>query len=235
MVVTVHQPEHLPWLGFFHKAYRADCIVILDNVQFRKNYFQNRNKIRTREGWQWITVPVSRSLNTLIKDVAISDEPRWKEKWWNAVYLSYKRSKFFDRYEKELRGILDASAGNLCALNVSLLNFVFKALGINARMVFASELGTEGRAGELILDICKKIKADAYFSGISGKEYLDLDAFKSAGISVSFQEFHHPIYTQLYSPFMPCMSAIDLIFNHGPASMNIINGEGVEVMAELFL
>ncbi|MBM3249761.1 MAG: WbqC family protein [Candidatus Omnitrophica bacterium] len=235
MIVTIHQPEHLPWLGFFHKASQADCIVILDNVQFRKNYFQNRNKIRTQDGWQWITVPVIRSLDTLIRDVAISDEPRWKEKWWNAVYLSYKRGKFFDRYENELREALDTSAVNLCALNVSLLRFAFKVLGINARMVFASELGAEGKSGELILDICKKIKADSYFSGISGREYLDLDAFKNAGINVSFQEFHHPIYSQLHAPFLPCMSVADLIFNHGPQSMKIINGEGVEVMAELFL
>lgn len=235
MVITIHQPEHLPWLGFFHKAFQADCIVILDNVQFRKNYFQNRNKIRTQNSWQWITVPVNHSIETIIKEVTINDEPRWKEKWWNAVYLSYKRSKYFDRYEKQLHKILNSSAGNLCALNASLLKFVFKALGINAETVFASELGAEGKAGALILDICKKMKADSYVSGISGKDYLDLEAFKSAGISVTFQEFHHPIYSQLYEPFMPCMSVIDLMFNYGPESTNIINGRGVEVMAELFL
>lgn len=235
MAITIHQPEHLPWLGFFHKASQADSIVILDNVQFRKNYFQNRNKIRTLDGWQWITVPVSRSLETMIKDVAINDEPRWKEKWWNAVYLSYTRSKYFSRYEKQLREVLDSSTGNLCALNVALLKFVFKALGINAKTVFASELGAEGKAGALILDICRKIKADSYLSGISGKDYLDLEAFKGAGINVTFQEFHHPIYRQLYEPFMPCMSVIDLLFNCGPESMEIINGRGVEVMEELFL
>ena len=235
MVITIHQPEHLPWLGFFHKASQADSIVILDNVQFRKNYFQNRNKIRTQDGWQWITVPVSRSLETMIKDVAINDEPRWKEKWWNAVYLSYKRSKYFDQYEKELQKILDSSTGNLCALNVALLKFVFKALGIKADTVFASKLGAEGKAGALILDICRKMKADSYLSGISGKDYLDLEAFRNAGISVTFQEFHHPIYRQLYEPFMPCMSVIDLLFNYGPESPEIINGRGVEVMEELFL
>ena len=235
MVITIHQPEHLPWLGFFHKASQADSIVILDNVQFRKNYFQNRNKIRTQDGWQWITVPVSRSLVTMVKDVAINDEPRWKEKWWNAVYLSYKRSKYFDQYEKELHEALDSSASNLCALNVALLKFVFKALGIKAETVFASELGAQGKAGALILDICRKMRADSYLSGISGKDYLDLEVFKNAGIGVTFQEFHHPIYRQLYEPFMPCMSVIDLLFNYGPESLEIINGRGVEVMEELFL
>jgi len=235
MIITIHQPEHLPWLGFFHKAYQVDHIVILDNVQFRKNYFQNRNKIRTKEGWQWITVPVSRSLDTIIKDVLITDEPRWKEKWWNAVYLNYNSSKYFYDYEKQLHKILDSSTNNLCDLNVYLLKLIFKILGIKAQITMASELKVEGRSGELILDICKKVKAKTYISGISGKDYLDIKAFNDAGIDITFQEFHHPIYKQLYSPFMPCMSVVDLIFNHGAESMNIINGQGIEVMADLFL
>ena len=235
MRVTVHQPEHIPWLGFFHKLNMADTYVILDNVQFRKNYFQNRNKIRTSEGWIWITVPVSRTLDTRIMDVTIVPEPRWKKKWLDSVSFSYKKAPYFDLYYKEIELTVNREFEKLSDLNISLIRTLCKFFGIKTELLLASSISPKGTSSDLILDICRKVAAKQYISGVSGKEYLMLDQFKEEGIDVTFQDFHHPIYKQVYEPFMPCMSAADLLFNHGDKSLDILNGRGVEVMKEIFL
>lgn len=235
MKIAIHQPEHMPWLGFFHKVAQADVFIVLDNVQFSKNYYQNRNKARTADGWAWFTVPVKRRLETLLCDVTISEDARWQQKWWNTIFLSYKRSPFFEEYGGRLKDVFEKRYTKLADLNMALLNLLSGMLGIRTTFLFASCMAVKGTGSDLILDICKKSGADIYLSGISGKEYLKLDDFKNEGIAVEFQEFHHPIYKQRYEPFLPCMSVIDLIFNHGEESMGIINGKGVRVMQDLFL
>lgn len=235
MRVTIHQPEHLPWLGFFHKLNMADTYVILDNVQFRKNYFQNRNKIRTFDGCIWITVPVSRLLDTRIMDVTIFRESRWKKKWLDSVSFSYKKAPYFGRYYKEIELAVNREFEKLAELNIALIRILCKFFGIKAQLLLASSISPEGTGSDLILDICRKVGAKQYISGVSGREYLTLDQFKQNGIDVIFQDFHHPIYKQVYEPFMPCMSAADLLFNHGEKSLDILNGRGVEVMKEIFL
>ena len=235
MRVTVHQPEHIPWPGFFHKIARADVFVVLDNVQFRKNYFQNRNKIRTPDGWAWITVPVHHSLHTLLQDVQISADERWKKKWLDSLYHAYCKAPYFDEYFPGLKNIINEPISSLSALNLSLIRELCRLLGIKTRFVLASGLGASGQGSELILSLCKKVNAKVYLSGVSGKDYLKLDDFSSAGIQVEFQEFHHPIYRQMHLPFMPCMSIVDLLFNYGKESLQIINGVGIPVMEELFL
>lgn len=234
MIVTIHQPEHMPWPGFFDKVSRADLFVILDNVQFRKNYFQNRNKIRTANGSSWITVPVNRTIETLINEVRIADDAGWKKRWWNTIYLAYKRSRYFDMYAGDLEKAMTIDTGLLSELNINLIKCLFRFMGISTRVQIASELGAQGKGSDMLLDICKKVGADGYLSGISGKEYLKIDDFSREGIAVNFQEFHHPIYKQLYEPFMPCMSVIDLVFNYGSASLEVIKGLGVPVMEEVF-
>lgn len=234
MIVTIHQPEHMPWLGFFDKVSGADLFVILDNVQFRKNYFQNRNRIKTADGSSWITVPVNRSIETLINEVRIADDAGWKRRWWNTVYLAYKRSRYFDMYAGGLEEALAIDTGLLSELNINLIKCLLRFMGISTRVMLASELGAQGKGSDMLLDICRKVGADGYLSGVSGKEYLKMDDFSKEGIDVSFQEFHHPIYRQLHEPFMPCMSAIDLLFNYGSASLEAIKGVGVPVMEEIF-
>lgn len=235
MRVTIHQPEHFPWLGFFHKIAQVDSFIILDNVQFRKNYFQNRNKIRTSDGWAWFTVPVNRSLDTLIKDVFINKDSRWKKKWCDSVYFNYSKAPHFEAYFRRIADIVDAASYNLYDLNIALIRLVCELTGVKTKFLFASELSAGGKGSSLILNLCKKVHADEYLSGISGKDYLQLEDFTKAGIKINFQEFHHPIYRQLHEPFIPCMSIIDLLFNYGEKSLDIINGKGISVMEEVFL
>lgn len=235
MRVTIHQPECMPWLGFFDKISCADKFVVLDNVQFRKNYFQNRNKIRTADGWIWFTIPVSRHLQTKIKDVKISGDIRWKDKWRNSIRLAYDRAKYFDRYAQYLDKAIVSASDNLCDLNIAFIKIICGFLGIKTEVIRATELEVEGIKSDLILNICKKLNADEYISGVSGKEYLKTEDFDKNNIRVVYQEFYHPIYKQLHDPFMPCMSVIDLLFNYGDDSLDVIHGKGVPVMDKVFL
>ena len=233
VIVTIHQPEHLPWLGFFHKISQADLFVILDSVQFRKNYFQNRNKIRTANGWTWLSVPVKRNINTLIKDVEIDNNQNWRKKCWNSIYFAYNKAPFFSEYSNILEKNYKHDWINLCELNILLIKQFLSFLSLDPIILKSSEMDLHGKGSDLISDICKKVNADTYISGIFGKEYLKLSDFNEAGIKVTFQEFHHPIYKQLYEPFIPDMSIIDILFNHGPDSLNILMGRGAPVKGSL--
>jgi hypothetical protein len=238
MNITIHQPEHLPWLGLFHKIALSDVFVVLDNVQYRRRYFQNRNKIRTNKGWQWVIVPLVKDDRDelLIKDAKIFNKDiRWKKSNLDSIRQNYSRTPFFKLYWDCFSAVYGKTHVWLVDLNMDLLRFVFEQLGLKPEIKFASELNVSGEKSDLIFNICSAMKARTYVSGISGREYLDLQKFKVNGIKVVIQEFHHPIYAQLYKPFLPCMSVIDLLFNHGPKSLDIINGIGVSVMEDLFL
>jgi hypothetical protein len=235
MILTIHQPEHMPWLGFFHKLDQVDLCVILDNVQYRQRYFQNRNKIRNNNGWNWITVPVNANRSSLIKDVTIASDHIWKRKWIKTIEHAYRKAPYADLYLQGVLAVILQEWDKLSNLNIALIELLCSYLGIKTRFCLASEMKLEGKGSELILNICSVMGGATYLSGISGKDYLQVSDFTEAGIEVIFQEFHHPIYKQLYEPFEPCMSVIDLLLNHGPASLEIIRGIGVPVMEELFL
>lgn len=236
MRVAIHQPEHMPWLGFFHKLTMADTLIVLDNVQFRKNYFQNRNKIRTANGWSWLNVPVKYEFGQYIKDVIIDNSSkRWKKKYWDTVYLSYKKADYSNKYSQAIKSILDDEWRYISDLNLSLILKFIEFLGIDIAVKKASDLDVQGKGSELLLNICQKLDAKTYISGVSGRDYLNTKDFQGAGIEVVFQEFHHPVYRQLHKPFIPCMSVIDLLFNYGGKSLDVIKGVDIPVMEEVFL
>jgi len=221
--VSIHQPEHLPWLGFIHKVMSVDEFVLLDNVQFNKNYFHNRNKIKTSQGWQWLTVPIKKKRNHQnINEVEISYEQDWQLKNLKSIKSSYAKAKYFSQYSKDFKDIYQTKFKLLRDLNIELIKFIFKKFGLNTKIHIASELIDKSEKTELLLSICQKLGADVYLSGISGKDYLDVFKFKKANIKVEFQNFEHPIYQQMHGPFVPEMSSIDLLFNYGHNSLPIL-------------
>ncbi len=227
MVVTIHQPEHLVWLGFLHKVAAADVFVILDTVQFEKNYFQNRNKIRTNQGWQWLTVPVKKQpLQTEIKDIEIAELTPWKEKYLKSMEQSYRKTPYFQTYYPKIAEIIQKPHTKIADLNIELLHFILDAFAIHPKQIIrSSELSYERHEDEqVVFSICKAFdpKPELYLSGPSGRDYLRLEPFEAAGINVQFHEFHHPIYKQSFEPFMPYMSCIDLLFQTGPAAREIL-------------
>ena len=214
MIITIHQPEHLIWLGLIDKIFRADVFVVLDNVQFRKNYFQNRNKIKTKDGWAWLTVPVKKHpLKTKIKDIEISYNHNWVQGYLDLIRRNYKKTKYFTNYFPELEKIILKKYKYLADLNLELIKFILKHFKIETKVVRVSELKlSENKSGsDLILEICQKLSAETYLSGTSGKDYLNIYDFESAGIKVIFQEFDYSDET---------LSSIDLLFNYGPKSFN---------------
>lgn len=241
MRITIHQPEHLPWLGLLHKMQDVDVFVVLDNVQYRRRYFQNRNKLRSgpgEGGVQWITVPVrgGKRDETLIKDVRTDTTGKaWQRKNLASVRKCYGKAPYFDAYFPGFEAIYSRETSWLGELNTDLLRWLMQGFGIDVPFVWASELPVRGTASDLILSICEATGATSYFSGISGNDYLNMTSFARSGIEVGFQEFHHPIYEQLHQPFIPCISSLELLFLYGPGARAILNGEGVEQMDTLFL
>jgi hypothetical protein len=222
VVVTIHQPEHLPWLGFFDKVRQADVFVVLDHVQYRRRYFQNRNRVRGSDGPVWLTVPVKVKgrYEQPINEVEIDNEgsPRWARQCWNSLVHCYTRAPYFEAHAAFFAGLYARPWARLAELNEAIIRYVLEALCIRMTIVRSSDLGATGRKGDLMLDICRRLGAAAYLSGISGRDYLDPATFREAGIELRFQEFHHPVYRQLHEPFVPCLSVVDLLFTHGPAA-----------------
>jgi hypothetical protein len=216
--IAIHQPEHLPWLGYLDKARRADEFIFLDTVAFKKNYFENRNRIRTPQGWAWVTAPVllKGRFGQAFLDVEINNQARWAEVYWRTLLQNYSRAPFWKTYGPALEGILLRPWEKLVDLNLALIGLVWREFGIATPTRRASTLGVTGKKSGLLLDICRKTGATVYLSGPSGRDYLEQSLFADAGIGIEFHEFHHPQYAQRFSPFVPGMASIDLLLNEGP-------------------
>ena len=233
MRVCIAQPEHLPWLGYFGKVASCDVFVFLDIVQFKRRYFENRNRVRAASGPAWVTVPVrSKGKYTQrLADVEIDQERHWQRPYWRTLEMSYGRAPFFERYAGALSDlILGPRWSTLVDLNIAIVEWGASALGFSPRFVRASALGADGRSTELLLDICRRVDASAYLSGPSGRDYIDEGQFQAARIALEYQDFRHPVYRQVYEPFMTQMSFVDLLFNHGAeAGPLLMSGQTVRL------
>ena len=225
MIVTVHQPQYLPWLGYFDKIKRADVFVLLDNVQYKKNEWQNRNRIKTANGWQWVTVPVKYKFPEKICEVAINNSIDWKRKHLNAIVFNYGKSEYFNRYKPFFQDVFSKEWETLVDINIHLIRFLVESLCIDTEFLVASDLQLRQDPTDRLIDICKEVGADIYLAGKDGKNYMDVGRFEQEDIRVIFQDFQHPTYNQLYTGFEYNMSIIDLLFNHGQESMSVLGGE----------
>lgn len=224
MKISIQQPEHLPWLGFFDKVRQVDLVVLLDNVQFKKRYFENRNKIRTADGWQWIGVPVHTKGRYYqnIYDVEIDNTQHWCEVAWKGLRFNYSKAAYWEEYSGFFENLYRHDSVRLVDFNIEVIQYITKQLGLETEFWLASQLGVEGKADKLLVNICRKVKASKYLAGVSGRNYIDESLFAEAGISLEYQDFHHPTYHQVYQPFLPNMSTVDLLFNEGSKSLTII-------------
>lgn len=224
MIVAGHQPEFLPYMGFFSKISKADVFVIADNIQYRKKYFQNRNKIKTRDGWMWLTVPVitKGKFEQKINEVNINNSVNWRRRIWASISSNYKNAPYFRDYEELFKDVFSRDWDMLVELNETLLRCILKQLGIKVKTLRGSELGVSGKKTDLLIDICKKTGADTYLSGSGGKNYVDESKLKAHNLNHKFHEFQHPVYPQQFGEFLPYMSIIDLLFNVGEKAREYI-------------
>jgi hypothetical protein len=221
MRITIHQPEHMPWSGFFHKMAMADLYVVLDHVQFEKNYYQNRNRFIDARGIIfWATVPVQMSSSReSISSKRIAHD-FWKRKYLNKLLHSYSRTPYFDAYFESLRSIILFEHDLLVDLNLELINWFRLNLNIRTPMRRSSEMIVSGAKSDMILDICKQLSASEYLSGPSGRDYLKPETFAAANIDIKFHEFTPPVYPA--ANYNPGLSMLDVLMNCGPQSGRLL-------------
>ena len=226
MIVAVHQPQYLPWLGFFDKMDRADIFVLLDTVQFKKNEWQNRNRIKTAVGTQWLTVPVTYRFPQRIDEVGVNNRERWQHRQRQAILTNYRQAPCWDFVAPLIDELLTPAWERLSPLNVLSVAGLAKLLGIATPLFVASGLPPFPEDPDRrLIAIAQYFGADTYLAGSGGRDYMALDLYRQSGINVAFQEYRHPVYEQRFGPFVPFLSVLDLLFNHGPASLTILRGE----------
>lgn len=227
MRVTIHQPEYLPYLGFFDRLLCADTLVLFDTAQFQRGGFINRNRIRTSTGSRWLTVPIvgrKKDVKKSIQSVRIDQEKPWHEEHLRAIEANYGKAPHFREFFPALRELLSRKWERISELDVALIEWAITVFGLKINLVKSSTLPLTGFATEQLVHICATLKADAYISGPGGKNYLKMDRFSKAGITVTFHDFEHPVYTQRFGgTFEPNLSVIDYIFNCGPSLHNNIH------------
>ena len=215
-VVAIHQPEYLPWLGFFKKMMNVELFVFLDDVQFRKKGWQNRNRIRINDGTTLLSIPVHTHSYPKINEVTIDNEKNWSIRHKKSILYNYARAPYFDEIKDFIESIFEKKFQYLVDLNTEIIKFIMNELEIKSKIIFSSELEISKKGSDRVLDICKAVGADHYITGTFWAESnLRVEEFKKSNIDVEFQKFQHPIYKQIHGEFIPEMSIIDLLFNEG--------------------
>jgi len=227
MRIAICQPTYLPWLGYFDLMEQVDTFVLLDTVQFERQSWQQRNRIKTPTGLQWLTVPVifRGRLEQKVHEVEIRDV-EFRRKHLRGIEINYARAPFLHEHLPALARILQGvnAGAHLAELNLRLIQWFAGILGIHTPLVLASSLDVQGNRTQLLANICGELGAAQYVSPIGSAEYLlsEIDVLSNAGVETVFHNYHHPEYMQQFPPFLPFASVIDLIFNEGCRSIDII-------------
>lgn len=233
MIVSINQPAYLPWLGYFHRIAQSGLHIVLDHVQFEKNSFTNRNKIRTSEGWTWLTIPVKTKGHfgdLAIQSLETDSSSNWRDKHWKTLSQNYAKTPFWKTLAPSLEALYAKPWTHLAELCREMNSYFLKELGIQTPLQYSSQMQSRGVKDELVLNLCKEVKADVYLSGALGRDYLREPLFNAANIKVIYQDYRHPVYRQRdYRSFEPYMGIIDLLSNHGPDSLKLLL-EGQEVV-----
>jgi hypothetical protein len=215
MIVTIHQPAYLPWLGYFEKIINSDAYIFLDSVQFEKNSFTNRNKIKTPQGPIWLTVPVKSKghMASLLHELEIEHLQKWKEKHLKSIYSNYRRAPYFEETYSKLELLYASEHRFLADLCYEHLLFWLRELGFTRKIIRSKDLNINSTSSTLILELCKLLGASTYISGTFGRDYLDHQEFAANKIEIIYQNYNHPIYPQLWGEFVPYMSILDFWMN----------------------
>jgi len=220
MKAAIHQLQYWPGLRFFSKMRSADVFVYLDDVQFEKREFQNRNRIRVADGWRYLTAPVLSKgrFSQKILSAELDGSRRWRESHLLAIRTSYGRARFFRDYLPALESIYSARYRFLGELAEATISFLRAALGITTPVRRSSEFSLSSVSTRRLVDLCGAVGADEYLSGAGARGYLDAAMFRNAGIKLAWQDFKVVPYGQAFPGFEPDMSALDLLMNRGPDS-----------------
>lgn len=231
MKIGIIQPSYIPWRGYFDFIDSVDLFIFYDDVQYSKQSWRNRNRIKTNSGLSWLTVPVYNPHMAPIMEVQINNKVNWRQKQLKSIEYSYSNAPFFQEYFNEFSDILKQDESNLCALDIRLTHWLMKKFAIRTPTILASELNAQGSRTERLVDILKKVNADSYLSGPTASAYLDIPLLKSNGIDVEYKTYDYEPYPQLHGAFAPAVSAIDLLFNTGPEAQRFLKSTTPDIKA----
>ena len=215
MIVTIHQPDFLPWLGFFDRWKKSDLFIILDDVQFIRRGWQHRDKIKTAQGIKWLTVSVKKKGNYLsqLRHIKLNNNIDWKKQHIELIQNSYGNTKNFLSIFKNLKKIYLKNHILLIDLNMDLLKYCAQRLSIKTPFIFSSALNIKSFGTQRLVELVNSVGGDKYLTGTGAKEYLEENLFQNKNIKVLWQKFEHPVYNQMYGTFEKKLSVIDYFFN----------------------
>ena len=228
MILTAHQPAYLPWLGLFEKIEKADCFIIMDDVQFEKNSFINRNKIKSPNGEILLTVPLllKGHIHKTITCMKINNTINWRKKHWMSLYFNYKKTPYFSIFADFFEDMYHKEWSDLSDLLDHQLRFFLDVLKIQTRVLYLKDLRLESKKQELIIDMCNITHSNKFIFGALGGKYMEAKLFEKNNIIPECQNYKHPVYSQMgNNGFISHLSVVDLLFNEGPEkSLEIIMG-----------
>ena len=218
--LVVLQPSYLPWLGYFDQLNRADVFVWYDDVQFDKHGWRNRNRVKGPNGPLWLTVPILHSGRStqLICDVEIDNRLPWRRKHLSTIEQLYARAPFLAHVLPPLTEVLEYAWQRLVDLDIATTDWLAEEFGITTTRFRSSMLGIGGDRNERLLNFCRHFGATRYLTGDAARDYLDVGRFEAIGVEIEWHGYDHPTYPQLHAEFIPCLSALDLLLNAGPAA-----------------
>jgi len=231
--IVILQPGYIPWLGFFNMMHSADLFIYHTDVQYDKQSWRNRNRIRTAKGFVWLTVPVQISghSKSLIRDIRIDGGKNWRRDHLNLLKQNYMKAPFYEYYIDYFEELYANKWEFLIDVDLEIVNYLIKELGISTKVEYSTNFDLKGLKGQdRVLAICEQAGATEYLSGPAGKAIYFEDEFRRKGVDLAWHNYPHPVYRQQFDGFVPYLSVIDLMFNHGPESMDII--DGVKMVSE---
>jgi hypothetical protein len=229
-IVVIHQPDFVPYLGFFHRFLLADMYIALDHVQFvhSNRSWTHRDKIKTAQGEKWLTVSVKKApRDTAINQIELSTDTGWRQDNLRLLEQNYRNAPFYGELIPEIESLYARPFLMLRDFNMASIEMLMDMLDVRIPWVWSSSLDPAGTKNELLVDLLKKASATHYLSGVGARDYFQPEPFVRAGIEVIWQDFTHPVYAQQFGEFVPYLSALDVLFNHGiTASREILRKGG---------
>jgi len=233
--IVILQPSYLPWLGYFDQLYKSDVFVLYDDVQYDKHGWRNRNRIKTDKGPLWLTVPVlthGQGLPTN-RDARIDTRRSWARKHLQALRVNYAKASAFEEVFDALEPVLGRPWTHLIDLNRAVLETLCRLLGLTRLILLSSELDVPGQKTERLIALCRALGAGRYLTGDAASDYLDETQFTAHGIRVEYHHYRHPAYAQLHGEFVPYLSVVDLLMNHGRGSLGVLIDGDIQTAEEL--
>lgn len=216
-LVVCHQPDFVPYLGFFDRLLDADVFVLLDDVQFLRRGWHHRDRIKTRAGSEWLTLAVEKCpRDTPIAEVRLAaNRAEWVPGLLNLLVENYRQAPYFEAVFPRIGELLERPWQRLTDINLAFLDLAYEFFGLRPNVVMASEIGVDSTSNQRLIDLVHAVGGDSYITGTGALDYLDFNLWERAGIDLRVQSFQHPVYPQLHGAFEPMMSCLDLFFNCG--------------------